>query len=131
MHSTESRRILKDLKRMANLEMMVSENLTSLNLSEAHDLAIKLEKSIVEKKEAIKALNVQARLEDLSVYSVKMEKVVRKGKTKVYTYWYASWRDGQKVKNVYLGSTMKMDYVEALTKARKLKAIFLGVEYII
>ncbi len=127
MHSTESRRMLKDLKRTANLEMMISENLTLLNLTEAHDLAIKLEKSILEKKEAIKALKVQARLEDLSVYCVKMEKVVRKWKTKVYTYWYASWRDGQKVKNVYIGSTMRMDHVEALTKARKLKATFLGV----
>ena len=91
MHTTESRKMLKDLKKMTGIEMMVLENLTLLDIVEARDLAIKLERSIIEKKDAIRVLKVQARLEDLSVYCVKMEKVVRKGKTKIYTYWYASW----------------------------------------
>ncbi|MCK9406605.1 MAG: hypothetical protein M0Q47_09395 [Methanothrix sp.] len=128
MHTTESRKMLKDLKRMTGIEMMVLENLTLLDIVEARDLAIKLERSIIEKKDAIRVLKVQARLEDLSVYCVKMEKVVRKGKTKIYTYWYASWRDGRKVKNVYIGSTNNLSYIEALAKARRLKATFLGLE---
>lgn len=128
MHSTESRRMLRYLEKTANLQVMISENLWLLDLIEDHDLATKLQESILEKKEEIKAMKAQARLEDLNVYCVKMEKVVRKGKTKVYTYWYASWRDGQKVKNVYIGSTNKMDHVEASMKARKLKANFLGVD---
>ena len=128
MHTTESRKMLKDLKKMTGIEMMVLENLTLLDVVEAQDLAIRLERSILEKKETIKALKVQARLEDLSVYCVKMEKVVRKGRTKVYTYWYASWRDGRKVKNIYIGSTNNMNYIEALTKARRLKATFLGLD---
>jgi hypothetical protein len=128
MHTTESRKMLKDLKRMTGIEMMVLENLTLLDVVEARDLAIKLERSIIEKKDAIRVLKVQARLEDLSVYCVKMEKVVRKGKTKIYTYWYASWRDGRKVKNVYIGSTNNLSYIEALAKARRLKATFLGLE---
>ena len=128
MHTTESRKMLKYLNKMASIEIMVSENLALLDVVEAQDLAIKLERSILEKKEAIKALKVQARLEDLSVYCVKMKKVVRKGKTKVYTYWYASWRDGQKVKNIYIGSTNNMNYIEALAKARRLKATFLGLD---
>jgi len=128
MHTTESRKMLKDLKKMTGIEMMVLENLTLLNIVEARDLAIKLERSIIEKKDAIRVLKVQARLEDLSVYCVKMEKVVRKGKTKIYTYWYASWRDGRKVKNVYIGSTNNLSYIEALAKARRLKATFLGLE---
>lgn len=119
--------MLKDLKKMARIEMMVLENLTLLDAVETRDLAIKLERSILKKKDDINVLKVQARLEDLSVYCVKMEKVVRKRKTKVYTYWYASWRDGQKVKNVYIGSTNNMNYIEALTKARRLKATFLGL----
>jgi len=127
MHTTESRKMLKDLKKMARIEMMVLENLTLLDAVETRDLAIKLERSILKKKDDINVLKVQARLEDLSVYCVKMEKVVRKRKTKVYTYWYASWRDGQKVKNVYIGSTNNMNYIEALTKARRLKATFLGL----
>ena len=128
MHTTESRKMLKDLKKMTGIEMMVLENLTLLDIDEARDLAIKLERSIIEKKDAIRVLKVQARLEDLSVYCVKMEKVVRKGKTKIYTYWYASWRDGRKVKNVYIGSTNNLSYIEALAKARRLKATFLGLE---
>ena len=128
MHTTESRKMLKDLKNMTGIEMMVLENLTLLDIVEARDLAIKLERSIIEKKDAIRVLKVQARLEDLSVYCVKMEKVVRKGKTKIYTYWYASWRDGRKVKNVYIGSTNNLSYIEALAKARRLKATFLGLE---
>lgn len=120
--------MLRYLEKTANLQVMISENLWLLDLIEDHDLATKLQKSILEKKEEIKAMKAQARLEDLNVYCVKMEKVVRKGKTKVYTYWYASWRDGQKVKNVYIGSTNKMDHVEASMKARKLKANFLGVD---
>jgi len=128
MHTTESRKMLKDLKKMTGIEMMVLENLTLLDIVEARDLAIKLERSIIEKKDAIRVLKVQARLEDLSVYCVKMEKVVRKGKTKIYTYWYASWRDGGKVKNVYIGSTNNLSYIEALAKARRLKATFLGLE---
>ncbi|AEB67604.1 hypothetical protein [Methanothrix soehngenii] len=128
MHTTESRKMLKDLKKMTGIEMMVLENLTLLDIVEARDLAIKLERSIIEKKDAIRVLKVQARLEDLSVYCVKMEKVVRKGKTKIYTYWYASWRDGRKVKNVYIGSTNNLSYIEALAKARRLKATFLGLE---
>ncbi|GAB6265240.1 MULTISPECIES: hypothetical protein [Methanothrix] len=120
--------MLKDLKKMTGIEMMVLENLTLLDIVEARDLAIKLERSIIEKKDAIRVLKVQARLEDLSVYCVKMEKVVRKGKTKIYTYWYASWRDGRKVKNVYIGSTNNLSYIEALAKARRLKATFLGLE---
>ncbi|MDD3564680.1 MAG: hypothetical protein PHN90_03295 [Methanothrix sp.] len=39
-----------------------------------------------------------------------------------HIYWYASWREGNKVKNLYLGYTRKMDKKAAMAKARKLKA---------
>ena len=64
---------------------------------------------------ALEASN-KARIEDLHVWQ--MEKI--KGK-KTYTYWMASWRDGEKVHNVHLGSAKKLSKTEALEKARKMK----------
>jgi len=52
-----------------------------------------------------------------------MEKV-KKGKT--YGYWMASWREGDKVRNVHLGSCAKMGRDAAMQKARKMKAEALG-----
>lgn len=108
--------------------MIASEHLMSLDLVEAQKLARRLRRSSSETNESIETLKLRARLEDLNVYNVKMEKAVKKRKTKIYTYWYASWRDGKKVKNVYIGSTNMMDYYEALDKARRLKATFLGID---
>jgi hypothetical protein len=39
----------------------------------------------------------------------------------------ASWREGGKVRNVHLGSCRKVDHVEALQKARKMKAKAIGI----
>jgi len=66
----------------------------------------------------------RARLEDLHIF--KVEKETRKGKRN--EYWHASWRLGEKVQNVYLGSCRKMDVEDAREKARKLKARDLGIE---
>jgi hypothetical protein len=38
-----------------------------------------------------------------------------------------SWRDGKKVKNVYLGSSRKMSRDDALVLARRLKMETLGL----
>ena len=71
------------------------------------------------------ALKLQARLEDLHVWEMKMVKQSRKG-SKTYTYWMASWREGGKTRNVHLGNARKMDAEEALQKARERKAEALG-----
>ena len=53
----------------------------------------------------------------------KMEKVNKSKKgPETYTYWMASWREGDKTRNVHLGSALKMDAEEALQKAQKIKA---------
>jgi hypothetical protein len=62
------------------------------------------------------------RLEDVHPWI--MEKV-KGGKT--YHYWMASWRDGDKVRNVHLGSCKKLDEEAALQKARRLKTEALGL----
>jgi hypothetical protein len=58
-----------------------------------------------------------------------MEKVKqsRKG-SRTYSYWMASWREGGKTRNVYLGSAGKMDAAEARQKARAMKAEALGMQ---
>jgi hypothetical protein len=72
------------------------------------------------------ALKVQARLDDLNVWEMEKVKESKKG-SKTYTYWMASWREGDKTRNVHLGSTRKMDAEAARQKARQMKAEALGV----
>jgi hypothetical protein len=72
------------------------------------------------------ALRLQARLEDLDVWEMEKVKQTKKG-SKTYIYWMASWREGDKTRNVHLGSTRKMDSEAARQKARRMKAEALGV----
>ena len=72
------------------------------------------------------ALKVQARLEDLNVWERELVKESKIG-SKTYTYWMASWREGDKTRNVHLGSTRKMDAEAARQKARVMKAEALGM----
>jgi hypothetical protein len=54
------------------------------------------------------------------------EKRTKKG-FKTYTYWMASWREDDKVRNVHLGSSRKIDVEAARQKAQKMKAEALGL----
>jgi hypothetical protein len=58
-----------------------------------------------------------AKLEDLTVREVDFWKGKRN-----YPRWIASWREGDKIRTVYLGSCRKTGREEAMAKARKLKA---------
>jgi len=77
-------------------------------------------------KEMAEDLKPKARLEDLSGYTVAKVKTKTKGEKRTYKYWYASWWEGDRARNVYPGSTKKMARVAATAKARKLKAEALG-----
>ena len=72
------------------------------------------------------ALKLQERLEDLTIYQINKDKETKKC-TKTYTYWMASWREGNKVRNLHLGTSRKMNAEAAKEKARKLKAKALGL----
>lgn len=72
------------------------------------------------------AQKLEARLEDLHVWEQKKVKDTKKG-AKAYTYYMASWREGGKLRNVYLGSSQKMSREEAQEKARALKREALGL----
>ena len=69
--------------------------------------------------EALKALE-EARLEAVTVYLGDVVKTTAKGEKK-YRYYFASWKVGGKVKNVYIGSPRKMTLEEATAKAQELK----------
>jgi len=69
--------------------------------------------------EALGALE-EARLEAVTVYLGDVVKIAAKGEKK-YRYYFASWKVGGKVKNVYIGSPRKMTLEAATTKARELK----------
>jgi len=73
-------------------------------------------------------LKPKARLEDLSVYQVTKEKTMAKGEARTYKYWYASWWEGGRARNVYLGSAAKLSAEATLAKARKMKAEALGLD---
>ena len=75
--------------------------------------------------EALEALE-EARLEAVTVYLGDVVKTAAKGEKK-YRYYFASWKVGGKVKNVYLGSPRKMSIEEAKAKARDLKARDIGL----
>jgi hypothetical protein len=118
----KDRQIIKILRKKARTERVASINLKKLDREEAHQLALKLEKSSLEKLRLARNLRIGSRLNILSVYSVGITKRVNKVEDKTYTYWYASWRVDKKVKNIYLGPTSKLSREDALKKAYKLKA---------
>lgn len=60
------------------------------------------------------------------MWELEKTKTTKKGKT-TYGYWMASWREGDKVRNVHIGSCAKVDREAAMQKARKMKAEALGL----
>ena len=79
-------------------------------------------------KAEAEALKGKARLEDLHVWKMEKKKRTKKG-SKTYTYWMASWQEGDKVRNVHIGSSRKIDAEAAKQKAQKMKAEALGLRF--
>lgn len=96
---------------------------------EVQKTIIILERLSLEKLNLARELDAKARVENLKIYEVRVKRPAAKRKTKVYSYWYASWRINSKVKNICLGSTKKMTYGEALRKAQELKADCLCIDF--
>jgi hypothetical protein len=70
-------------------------------------------------------LKEDARLEDLTVRLNPLIKTTKNGEKRVYYRWVASWREGKKIRVVYLGSINKMSKDQALEKAKRLKSQYL------
>ena len=128
MHKTsvgEKRKALKaevlELAREARATMKAAKT-----LPEARGKARTLEDRAASLQAEAEALKEAARLEDLHLWQMEKVKTTKKGKT-TYGYWMASWREGDRVRNVHIGSCAKMDEESALQKARAMKAEALGI----
>ena len=129
MHKTtagEKRKALKaealELARNAKAVMKAAKI-----LPDAKEKACELEGQADSLKAEAEALRRATRLEDLSVWVMEKVKTTKKGR-KTYGYWMASWREGDRVRNVHLGSCAKVDREVAMQKARKMKAEAFGLK---
>lgn len=96
-------------------------------LPEAGHKARELQEEAARLRAEAEALKDQARLEDLTVWTLEKVKSTKKG-SRSYHYWMATWRKGGKTRNVHLGSCAKMDAQAALQKARQEKAKALAIK---
>jgi hypothetical protein len=127
MHKTDAgeraKALKKEAKELARRAKKQKEALTIM--LKARGPAMRLQAIADSRLSQAQALKLEARLEDLHVWEQKRVKDTKKG-AKTYTYWIASWREGEKIKNVYLGSSQKMSREQAQEQARVLKREALG-----
>jgi hypothetical protein len=128
MHATSAGERRKALQRDARELARDAKSLqkAAAHLPAAREKAQRLQAEAESAQAEAEALKLRARLEDLNVWKMEKVKESKKG-SKTYTYWMASWREGDKTRNVHLGSTRKMDAEEARQKARAMKAEALGM----
>ena len=128
MHTTDAGKKRKTLRAEA-LELARDAKATmkaAKALPDAGEKARELEgRADLLKAEAEDLKNV-ARMEDIHVWVMEKVKTTKKG-SRTYGYWMASWREGSKVRNVHLGSCMKVSREKATEKARAMKAEALGI----
>jgi len=125
MHKTKAGERRKGLKRTA---MELEKEVKALqNIPQMRPAARTRQDEADRLKAEAEALKDQVRLEDLHVWELEKEKHTKKGSSKTYTYWMASWREGDKVRNVHLGSSRKLNAEAARQKAEKMKAKALGL----
>jgi hypothetical protein len=126
MHKTEAGERAKALKKEAGeLAGRAKKQKEAAAIMRPARSVMRLRALAGKRRSEAQALKLEARLEDLHVWEQKRVKDTKTG-AKTYTYWVASWREGSKVKNVYLGSSQKMSREQAQEKARALKREALG-----
>jgi hypothetical protein len=126
MHKTATGEKIKAMK--AEAAKAEREAVTLAKVRGLEEGAIKREEEARRLRGEAEDLKPKARLEDLSVYQVEKVKPTAKGEARTYTYWYASWWEGDRARNVYLGSVAKLSEEAAVAKARKMKAEALGLD---
>ncbi|MCX6677406.1 MAG: hypothetical protein NTU95_05615 [Methanothrix sp.] len=125
VHDVQAMREAREQKKRA--QVLARESRALEGIEGAALLAGEKEAETARLKEQARELHEQARLEDLSVWEDCIVKQIKKGE-KRYGRWLAGWREGDRVRKVYLGSCKKMSQAEALQKARKMKAEVLGIK---
>jgi hypothetical protein len=126
MHKTETGEKIKAMKVEAARAEREAATLAKVRGLEAG--AMEREEEARQLRDEADDLKPKARLEDLSVYQVEKVKATAKGEARTYTYWHASWWEGDRARNVYLGSIAKLSEEAALAKAQKMKASALGFD---
>jgi hypothetical protein len=128
MHKTEAgerskvlRTEAQDLARRAKAQKEAAATMRAARVT-----VMNLQSLAAKKLSQAQAQKLEARLEDLQVWEQRKVKQSKKG-AKTYTYFMASWREGSKIRNVYLGSSQKMSREKAQEKARALKREALGL----
>ncbi len=128
MHKTEAGEKAKALKKEAQeLARRAKAQKEAAATVRAARVTIQNLQALVDKRlSQAQALRLEARLEDLSIWEQRKVRTSKNG-SKAYTYFMASWREGGKTRNVYLGSSQKMSREEAQEKARAMKREALGL----
>ena|GEM_PF-282406 len=123
VHDTPARREAKKLREEATA--LSKEAHTLARISEAEGLAEKKAMEAKKLREESQRLQERARLEDLKVVQEPLTKTTKKGERREYLRWVCYWREGGRLRKIYLGSCKKISQAEALVKARKMKVTFL------
>ena len=128
MHKTEAGERAKALKKEAQdlAWRAKAQKEAAATMRTARVTVMNLQSMAAKKLSQAQAQKLEARLEDLHVWEQRKVKESKAG-PKAYTYYLASWREGGKLRNVYLGSSKKMSREEAQEKARALKREALGL----
>ena len=125
MHKTEAGERRKGLKKTA---LELEKEVKALeSVKQMRPAARNRQDEADRLKAEAEALKDKARLEDLHLWQMKKTKRTGKKDTRTYTYWMASWREGNEVRNVHLGSSRKIDAEAARQKAQRMKAEALGL----
>jgi hypothetical protein len=128
MHKTEAGEKAKALKKEAQelTRKAKTQKEAAATMRAARVTVQNLQALAAKKLSQAQAQRQEARLEDLSIWEQRKVRTSKNG-SKAYTYFMASWREGGKTRNVYLGSSQKMSREEAQEKARAMKREALGL----
>ena len=128
MHKTAAGERAKALKKEAQdlARRAKAQKEAAATMRAARVTVMNLQSMAAKRLSQAQAQKLEARLEDLQVWEQRKVKESKAG-PKAYTYYMASWREGGKLKNVYLGSSQRMSREEAQEKARALKRDALGL----
>ena len=128
MHKTEAgenvRALKKEVQELARRAKAQKE--AAATMRAARVTVTNLQALAAKRLSQAQAQKLEARLEDLQVWEQRKVKDTKKG-AKTYTYFIASWREGGRIKNVYLGPSHKMSRTQAQELARALKREALGL----
>lgn len=131
MHKTEAGEKAKALKKEAQdlARRAKAQKEAAATMRAARVTVQNLQALAAKRLSQAQAQRQEARLEDLSIWEQRKVKDSKNG-AKTYTYFMATWREGGKTRNVYLGSPQKISREQAQEKARAMKKEALGHSYL-